>query len=453
MMFRHARTAHLAGLVAMTAGVAVNLRPGTTTVGPQLATIVGHFGAGAGAAGLITAAPVMAFAVASFATPLIQARVSMRAGMCCALVLIAVSLAVRPWADLSVFVLATVTAAIGAGMLTALLPACIRALGNVRVLVATFTTALQCGAAIGFAAIVPLSRVLHSWQWALTLPSVLAVVGIIALWRCRVLPASTPASACAHRSFDPIRNLRRTKNVFLAIFFGLQALVAFVVIGWLPSILQDAGVNAQTAGSYMGVLTFLAIPISLLLPPVVARSGHPHWWLAGLSLFSVAGILGFLLSPTSAPLAWTLVLGTGLSVFSLALTVVTTRASSADQAVALSSAVQGVGYVIAAIGPYAIGVVREFASGWSIPLIALAVIAVFQTVVGLAVGGPQEPETGVSVAVPHQSRTHTWSAQPCVARRTGSDATGDRQSGSRWDHRPDTRDTRRDLSGHGDRQR
>lgn len=399
MMPPQARPTHLAGLVTMTALVAVNLRPGITTVGPQLATIVGHFGAGARAAGLITAVPVMAFALASFATPLIQARVSIRAGMCWALVLIAVSLAVRPWADLSVFVLATVTAAIGAGMLTALLPASIRATGNVRVLVTTFTTALQCGAALGFAAIVPLSRALDSWQWALTLPLLLALVGIVALWRCPVTPAAAAATDGARRSINPIRILRQTQTVFLAIFFGLQALVAFVVIGWLPSVLQDAGLSGQTAGGYLGVLTFLAIPISLLLPPIVARSGHPHRWLAGLSLFSVVGILGFRLSPTSAPLVWTLVLGIGLSVFSLALTVITTRASSSGQAVALSSAVQGVGYVIAAIGPYAIGMVREFDGGWSIPLGALAVIAVIQTVVGLAVGGSRAPETSVSVAV------------------------------------------------------
>lgn len=386
-MSGHARAAHLAGLVTMTAAVAVNLRPGTTTVGPQLAVIVEHFGARTGAAALITALPVMAFALASFATPLIQARVSMRAGMCWALVLIAVSLAVRPWANLTVFVLATVTAAIGAGMLTALLPAGIRALGNLRLLVATFTTALQCGAAIGFAAIVPLSRALASWQWALTLPSLLALAGIVALWRCPVISASAPAPAGVHQSFNPIRILRHTQTVSLAIFFGLQALVAFVVIGWLPSILQGAGLSAETAGSYLGALTFLAIPISLLLPPVVASSNHPHWWLAGLSLCSVVGICGFLLSPTFAPLLWTLVLGSGLSVFSVVLTVVTTRARSSDQAVALSSAVQGVGYVIAAIGPFAIGVLRELDGGWGVALGALAVTAVIQTVVGLAVGG------------------------------------------------------------------
>jgi MFS transporter, CP family, cyanate transporter len=406
MMSPDTRTGHLAGLVAMTAAVAINLRPGTTTVGPELDTIVSHFGAGARAAGLITAIPVMAFCLASFATPLIQARVSMRAGMCWALGLIGVSLAVRPWAGLFVFVLATFTAASGAGMLTALLPASIRATGSVRTLVATFTTALQCGAAIGFATIVPLSRALGSWQWALTLPSLLAVVGIVALWLCPVAPAAAAVANATPYSINPFRILRQTQTGCLAIFFGLQAMVAFVVIGWLPSVMQDAGFSAQSAGNYLGVLAFLAIPISILVPPIVARSDRPNWWLAGMSLFSMAGILGFLLSPASAPLLWTLVLGAGLSVFSVALTVVTTRASSAFHAVVLSSAVQGVGYVIAAIGPYAIGVVREFASGWSIPLSALAVTAVIQTVVGLAVGSSRAPGTSVSAAVSQPTDEH-----------------------------------------------
>ncbi|MFI9508899.1 MFS transporter [Nocardia sp. NPDC052566] len=380
---RTGSTARLAALIAVTAAVAINLRPGITTVGPELDVVTAHFGAGARAAGVITAAPVVAFAVVSLATPLVLARISLRAGLYWALALTGVSLAVRPWGGLALFVVATCAAAVGIGLIGVLLPALIRAVGSTGPLVAAFTTALQAGAALGFATVVPISHVVGGWQWALAIWAVLAPIGAAALWRAPGASASTGAGI-ASAPVNPLTFLRRTGTVGLAAFFGLQALVAFVIIGWLPSVLRDAGVSAELAGGYLGVLTCVAVPISFVVPPIVARSAHQGRWLAGFSLFSAAGVLGFLVAPAAAPLLWSMVLGAGLSVFSLALTVITVRAGSPEQAILLSSAVQGVGYLIAAIGPYAIGVFRQLSDGWTLPLSALLATALAQAVAGLA---------------------------------------------------------------------
>ncbi|ATL70102.1 MFS transporter [Nocardia terpenica] len=370
-------------LVVATAAVALNLRPGITTVGPELDTVTKHFGAGSAAGGVITALPVIAFAVVSLATPALLARISVRAGLYAALAIIAVSLAVRPWGGLPLFVLATFASAIGIGLLSALLPVVVRSSGSTGVLVTTFTTALQAGAAIGFAAIVPLSNAVHSWQWGLTFWAFLAPIGMFALWATEQLPSALPERT----TVNPFKILRRTRTIWLAVFFGLQALVAFVVIGWLPSILvDDAGVGQQAAGGYLGLMTCLGVPISLIVPPFVARSAHPARWLAGFSACTVLGVLGLLAAPRAAPLLWVLVLGVGLSVFSLVLTVLTVRASTAEQAAGLSSSVQGVGYLIAAVGPYAIGLFRHLSAGWALPLGALLATAVLQLVAAFAIG-------------------------------------------------------------------
>ncbi len=381
-----AAPARLPVLVAVVAVVALNLRPGVTTVGPELDTITAHFGAGSVAGGIITALPVIAFALVSTAAPLLFARISVRAGLYGALTLIGVSLALRPWGDLAGFVAGTLLAALGIGLLAVLLPVVVRSVGNTSPLVTTFTTALQAGAALGFAAVVPLSRALGGWQWGSAVWAILAPIAILAVWAVPALAAPPPA-ATSVVSVRPIAILRRTGTVGLALFFGLQALVAFVVIGWLPSILEDAGVSAQAAGGYLGVLTFLGVPISLIVPPLVARSAHPSRWLGGFSGCTVLGVLAFLVAPAAAPLLWSLILGVGLSVFSLALTVVTLRAS-AENAVGVSGAVQGVGYLLAAIGPYAIGLFRDLSSGWTLPLAVLLVTAVAQLVLGFAVGDP-----------------------------------------------------------------
>ncbi|WP_280273997.1 MFS transporter [Nocardia wallacei] len=409
--------ARLGVLVAVIAAVAVNLRPGITTVGPRLDDITAYYGAGARAAGVITAVPVVAFAVVSLVVPLVRGRMTLRGGMFGALAVIGVSLAVRPWGDLWLFVAATFTAALGVGLLTVLLPAAVRAIGNTRVLVATFTTGLQAGAALGFAAVVPLSDLLGGWRPALAIWAVLAPIAIAALWWSPATAAAegspsttthSPAAPHPAAATDPNRSrpagtanpltiLRRTGTTGLAVFFGLQALVAFVVMGWLPSVLRDAGVGASAAGGYLGLLTFLGVPISLTVPPIVARSAHPERWLAGFSGCTVLGVLAFLVAPAAAPLLWSLVLGTGLAVFSLALTVITVRAGSAEQAVEVSGAVQGVGYLIAAVGPYGIGLFRQLGDGWALPLGVLLATAVAQALTALTAGAaPRAPVAGQS---------------------------------------------------------
>ncbi|WP_216897418.1 MFS transporter [Nocardia alni] len=392
MVSRHPESVRPVALVALAtavAAVALNLRPGITSVGPVLDAVTGHFGAGAGAAGVVTAAPVIAFAMTSLLAPVVLARISLRAGLFVSLAVTGVSLAVRPWGDLVVFVVATFAAAIGVGLLAVLLPVVVRVGEHTRVLVATFTTALQVGSAAGFVAVVPLSHVLGGWRWALAVWAVVAVVGIFALWRSP-LGGGDVQPVEARRTVNPLAVLRRTNSVVLALFFGLQAMVAFVVIGWLPSVLEDAGVSAGAAGGYLGLLTCTAVPISFLVPPLVTASAHPSRWLAGFSLCTVAGVLGFLIAPAAAPLVWSVVLGTGLSVFSLALTVVTVRAGAIARPIELSSAVQGIGYLIAAAGPYAVGLIRRFTDGWGVPLGVLLAIAVLQAVVGFATGNPEK---------------------------------------------------------------
>lgn len=384
---RRAQGASLVALITAVAALAANLRPAITTIGPELDPITTQFRAGSTTGGVITALPVIAFALVSLAAPILLDRISARAGLYLALALVGAGVAGRPWGGVALFIVGTAVAAMGIGLLAVLLPVIIRSTGHTGVLVTTFTTALQAGSAIGFAAVVPLSRVFGGWQWGLAVWAVLTPLAMAALWVSRLAPAEPPAPAVGPRRarFNPITVLRSTGTIRLAVFFGLQALVAFVVIGWLPSVLDTAGVSQQAAGLYLGLMTCLGVPISLFIPPLVARSAHPARWLGGFSAFTVLGVLAFIIAPGTAPLVWTLVLGVGLSVFSLALTVITIHASMVDQAAGLSSAVQSVGYGIAAIGPYAIGVVRHFSDDWTLPLSVLLVTAVLQLVLGFTV--------------------------------------------------------------------
>jgi CP family cyanate transporter-like MFS transporter len=91
-------------------------------------------------------------------------------------------------------------------------------------------------------------------------------------------------------------------------------------------------------------------------------------------------------------LHWVVLLGLGMSVFSLALalTVIALRASSAERTAALSGTAQGIGYLIAGTGPFLVGLLRDATGGWTVPFAVLLAVVVAQAVTGALAGRSRE---------------------------------------------------------------
>lgn len=175
----------------------------------------------------------------------------------------------------------------------------------------------------------------------------------------------------------------------ITVFFGLQAMVAFVIIGWLPQVLMDAGVSRGGSGFLLALLSILALPISLLIPPMAARQGSQSGWIIALGACGLAGLIGLITAPGAAPLLWSILLGLGMSVFSLALVVIALRARTSEETAKLSGMAQGVGYLIAATGPLLFGVLHESTEGWTTPLTLLTAVLVIQIITGALAGRPR----------------------------------------------------------------
>ena len=97
----------------------------------------------------------------------------------------------------------------------------------------------------------------------------------------------------------------------------------------------------------------------------------------------VVGYVGLLLAPgTLAPL-WMVLIGLGQGVgISLALTLITLRSPDAAHTAQLSGMAQGVGYVLAAAGPLALGAIHDATGSWTAPVITLIVLLVPLAVAG-----------------------------------------------------------------------
>jgi CP family cyanate transporter-like MFS transporter len=152
--------------------------------------------------------------------------------------------------------------------------------------------------------------------------------------------------------------------IALAVFFGLQAMQAYVIVGWSAQYLRDTGLSAASAGLLLGINSVVAIPVNAFVPTLTVRP-RVQWPL--LSFFMccyIAGWTGLWVAPLAAPWLWMVLLGLGLGTFAMVLTLIPLRARSAETTAALSTVSQGWGYLIAGVGPLLVGVLRGATGGY-----------------------------------------------------------------------------------------
>ncbi len=169
-------------------------------------------------------------------------------------------------------------------------------------------------------------------------------------------------------------------------FFGCQAFMAYIVMGWLPEVFIDNGVPKVQAGVLLGLASLIGVPIALVVSPMAARRGSQSGWIVGLGLFGVVGILGVMLAPAAQPVLWSVLIGIGQSVFALAIAVIALRARTAEETAQLSGMAQGLGYLIAGSGPLLFGVLHDVTAGWTAPWILFLVVYAVQMATGAVAG-------------------------------------------------------------------
>ncbi|GAA2364669.1 MFS transporter [Nonomuraea africana] len=372
--------------VALTA---LNLRPAVTSVGPLLDETRGSLGASETWAGLLTTVPVLCFAIAGLVAPLLARRAGVGAAVGIALAMLAGGLVVRVLDGPLLMIGGTLVAAAGIAFAGVLIPVVVKESfpALIGLMTGVYTASLQLGATLGSALTPPLDTALGGWRPALASWAALAVLALV-VWTAAARRGGFRAAAQADRQGRSL--LRNRLAWIITVFFGLQALLAFVVIGWLPRVLMDVGgVSRGEAGLLLGLLALLALPISLVVPALAARRGSQSGWIVGLGACGLAGLLGLLLAPSFSPLLWTVLLGLGMSVFSLALTTIALRARTSEDTAKLSGMAQGFGYLLAAAGPFLFGLLHDVTGGWTVPFLLLIGVLVVQIGFGALAGRPR----------------------------------------------------------------
>ncbi len=368
--------------------VALNLRLPLAAVGPVLDDLRVDLGASHGVGGLLTTLPLVCFGILAPVTAYLGDRWSGEVVLLTATVILTAGVAVRSIAGLAPVLTGTLLLGIGIAVGNVLIPVLVKQhLAAVAgIAMSLYTAFLTGGAAIGAAGTAGLASIGWGWQAALLIGVIPALVAVVALgwWYSsghrRLADARPPASGTAGRVW------RSGMAWWLAAFMGGQSLLFYTVLTWLPVLLQDRGVSLGESGLMASVFSFLGIVGALAVPPLAARGGDQR----PVAVISVVGWMVGLAGLWWLPqwyVLWSAWLGvTQGGGIAMALTLIVLRAGSSASARHLSAMVQMSGYLLAALGPWLIGVLRDHTGGWHGPLAVLLVLSVLLVAAAFVVG-------------------------------------------------------------------
>ena len=369
--------------------ISVNLRPGASSVGPVLEELRRDLGMTPAAAGLMTALPGLCFgAVGALAVGLAR-RVGMSVGISLGLLAVVLGLVARVLTDsVPLFLVMTAVALGGMAVGNVLVPAWIKrhaADGGVR-LMTFYGAGLTFGGALAAALAAPVSDVpALGWRAGLGVWGVLAVAALVPWVLVARIEHADPADRRAGTMAGAGQLRRSPTAMALTLLFGTQSMNAYVQFGWLPQIYRDAGLPATYAGVLISLLTALGIVGGLVMPTVIARSRTLAPWMVAFGVLLVAGYVGLLLAPAQVPWLWATFLGLSGFAFPTAITLITARSRDPRVTARLSGFVQPVGYVLAAVGPFVVGLIHELTQGWTVVLLLLMGSGLVMTLAGLRV--------------------------------------------------------------------
>ena len=376
-------------LILMVAGIvliAVNLRAPITSVGPVLSEISESLGLSTVQAGLLTTIPVLAFGLLSGLVSRTARRFPMESMLFASLLVLSLGLLLRPAGN--TFLLFTGTALIGCAITVGnvLMPPFLKlnfpaSIGLMTGLYAGFMNlfaALASGFSIRLGQLSGLG-----WRGSLGIWALLGILAII-VWLPQVLKGKE-VNIIAVKPV-PRRSLWRSSGLAWQItaYMGLQSILFYSLVAWLPEILRDWGMHPERAGWILSYIQLAQLPVVFGAPVLAARMKNqtPLIWFMGISL--IVGFLGIIIGKTTFIIPSVILIGIALGLaFSLAMIFLSLRSRNAEDASALSGMAQSFGYLFAASGPLVFGVLHDLGGDWIWPLGFLLLMSLALLLFGL----------------------------------------------------------------------
>src|SRR5580704_16374072 len=271
-------------LVVAVAAAGLNLRTAITSLPPLFPDLQTQLHLSSATLSLLAATPVICFGVVSAFAAWLNRRYGEELILLVALILLTAGLLLRGVAPMAMLFPGTALAASAIAVLNVLLSSMAKRRWPERagLLIGIYLTTLSIGAILSSLLSVPLYRSsggsvrLALGVWAA--PAALAVLLWLPQLRYRTVgtePANAEPAADGVAASAPPRPGVKVYRYALAwqvtAFMALQSLLYYAALSWLPTIFQDRGESAVTAGNLLALMGVGNLATSLIVPVLAHR--------------------------------------------------------------------------------------------------------------------------------------------------------------------------------------
>ncbi len=355
------------------------MRGPVTCVGPVADIVMREFSLSYAAFGVLTALPIAAFGLFSFAAhPLSRATGSVNTALAAALTAVLAGSLLRLSDAAPLLYAGTVSVGAGIALLNVSMPVVLRARfpRHLNRAMGLFTAVISISGAIGAWSAAPLAALTAS-----AMPPFALWTGLGAL-ALTVWLAASPAHGLESKNgrlSESLRLLARPAAWPVILTMGMQSLTVYTVGAWLPTLLAvTSDFSATQSGTAAGVFLAAGFFASLATDEFLRLCRSTRTAALILGALFLAGIALWLAGGVWAWAGCVLAGAPQGLMFSVALIVISQKSPNPAAMMSLSAAAQGMGYLLAGLGPWVFGLLFG-ATGVGAASIFLAGIVVVWT--------------------------------------------------------------------------
>ncbi|KEI76223.1 transporter [Clostridium botulinum B2 128] len=380
--------------------IAANLRAPLTSVGPLVKFIKDNLHISNTLAGMITTLPLFAFALFSPVAPRLGRKFGVELVLLLSVIFLTVGIILRSLSGVAGLFIGTAIIGLAISVANVLIPSLIKRdfPEKIGVMTGVYSISMNTFGAIASGISVPIAtRLGLKWSGALGIWGILSFISII-LWLPQVKRNDEEASK-GHKADSSNVSLWKSSLAWqVTLFMGLQSLVFYSMVAWMPEILMQKGMSSNKAGWMLSLMQLALIPFTFIVSVLAGRRSNQRSLVISGCLFILIGILGLLYGSSQFVFLWIIILGIGGGfAFSLSMMFFSLRTENSNEAAQLSGMAQSLGYLLAAFGPILFGFLHDATNSWKVPLQTLIGITVLLFIFGL--GASRNRYVGSSLKV------------------------------------------------------
>ena len=362
--------------------IGVSLRTPFTVLPIILGDISQGLGVEVSSLGVLTSLPLLMFTLFSLFSTRLAQKIGLEHLFTYSLFFLTIGSLIR-LINLPLLYLGTLMVGASIAVINVLLPSLIQANQPKKIgfLTTLYVTSMGIATALASYLAVPITQA-SSWKGLIIVLSFLCLVTLL-VW----LPNHRHNHYLEGQQEKKSKeNILKSKSVWAIIVFGgLQSLLFYTSMTWLPTMAISAGLSNSDAALLASIFSLISIPFSMTVPSLTTRLSDGHRRIM-LAIISIAGMIGIamLLYPANNFLYWLVVhllIGTACSaLFPYLMVCFSLKTSSPEKTAQLSGLAQTGGYILAAFGPTLFGYSFELFQSWIPAVLALLAIDIIMTI-------------------------------------------------------------------------